>query len=330
MSLDVTEEDLRLIHALQIAPRISWSDAARILDSHATTLAARWQRLRTAGLSWVTANVISTSMESTLSFFDVECTVAERASTIETLCARPEVVSVLESARNRDLMLIVETANLAELGNRVVPMLTAIPGVTKFEASICTRLHSEGHIWRLDALNRKQRAELEALVVPPSGKPYSLTPADAGLVRFLMRDGRATATDIARELDLHPTTVSRRLNRILASGTLSFRCELAQQDSAFPVSCQWFAVVPPGQHEQVAEVLKSFKNLRLCASTTGTTNFTFVIWLRSVAEVMEVELAIAERVPEIRFAESAVALAYPKRVGWLLDENGRATRGVVA
>ena len=35
-------------------------------------------------------------------------------------------------------------------------------------------------------------------------------------------------------------------------------------------------------------------------------------------------------IPDIRFAESTVALAYPKRVGWLLDEAGRATRGVVA
>lgn len=329
MSSDVSEEDLMLIHALQIAPRVSWSDAARVLDSHPTTLAARWQRLQAAGLAWVTANAISTSMESTFSLFDVECTVTERHSAIDQLCAIPEVVSILESASNRDLLLKVQTANLAELGRKIVPMLTRIPGITKYEASICTRVHSEGHIWRLDALNRSQQAQLESLAAPITGPPYVLTASDEGMVKCLIRDGRASSTQIAREIGMHPTTVSRRLNRILASGVLSFRCELSQLDSAFPVSCQWFAVVPPGQHQQAAEILRSFRNLRLCASTTGTTNFTFVLWLRSVAEVMDVELAISERIPEIRFAESAVALAYPKRVGWLLDENGRATRGVV-
>lgn len=309
---------------------MSWSDAARILDSHPTTLAARWQRLRSAGLSWVTANTISTSMESTLSFFDLECTLADRDEVTRQLCAMREVVSVLESARNRDLMLIVQTASLAALGSQVVPRIAGIPGVTKYEASICTRVHSEGHAWRLDALNRKQQAALQALTPPASGQPYTLAPADGPLVECLVRDGRASATDIAQELGVHPTTVSRRLNRLLAGNVLSFRCELAQQDSAFPVSCQWFARVPPGQHEQAAEVLRAFPNLRLCASTTGTTNFTFVIWLRSVSEVMEIELALTQRIPDIRFAESTVALAYPKRVGWLLDDAGRATRGVVA
>ena len=38
-----------LINALQIAPRISWSDAAGILGVHATTLAARWERLKASG-----------------------------------------------------------------------------------------------------------------------------------------------------------------------------------------------------------------------------------------------------------------------------------------
>ena len=41
MILELSEEDLALIHALQIAPRVSWADAAEILGVHATTLAAR-------------------------------------------------------------------------------------------------------------------------------------------------------------------------------------------------------------------------------------------------------------------------------------------------
>jgi hypothetical protein len=87
--------------------------------------------------------------------------------------------------------------------------------------------------------------------------------------------------------------------------------------------------VPAGQHENAAEALLTFRNLRLCASTTGTTNFTFVMWLRSVADVMASELAIAERVPAIALVESTIALNYPKRVGWLLDTEGRATGEVV-
>lgn len=326
--MEVTEEDLELVHALQIVPRISWSDAARVLGSHPTTLAARWERLRGAGLAWVTANTVNPNMDSTLAFLDVECTLAERNSAAELLCQIPEVLTVSESARNRDLMLIVQTDSIADLHRSVVPRITHIPGVTRFQASLCTRLHSEGHVWRLDALNRKQREALEALVIPPSGGS-TLTGADIELVQCLMRDGRASAVDIAREIGIHSTTVSRRLNRLLASGMLSFRCELAQLHSGYPVTCQWFANVPLGQHTQAAQALGTFRNLRLCASTTGTTNFTFVMWLRSVAEIMTVGLEVTEKVPDMHLVESSVALHYSKRVGWLLDENERATRPVV-
>ena len=49
--MELTEEDLALINALQIAPRLSWADAAEVLGVHATRLAARWERLRSAGAS---------------------------------------------------------------------------------------------------------------------------------------------------------------------------------------------------------------------------------------------------------------------------------------
>ncbi len=56
--VELSEEDLALIHALQIAPRLSWADAAEILGVHATTLAARWERLRSGGAAWITAHLI--------------------------------------------------------------------------------------------------------------------------------------------------------------------------------------------------------------------------------------------------------------------------------
>ncbi|HEY8721055.1 Lrp/AsnC family transcriptional regulator [Pengzhenrongella sp.] len=327
--MEVSEENLALIHALQIAPRVSWTDAAEILGSHPTTLATRWDRLRQSGLAWVTANPISPGMELSLSFFDIECTLDRRSAVIDSVCAMPEVVSVVESARNRDLMLIVQTSSLAVLGQTVVPRLAGIAGVTKYQASMCTRLHAEGHRWRLNVLDKRQQADLEALR-PRTSQSAASWPAEYwDVVRILMRDGRASAADIAKEIGVHPTTASRRLNNILASDLVSFRCEMAQHYSGYPVSCQWFANVPAGQHENAAEALLTFRNLRLCASTTGTTNFTFVMWLRSVADVMASELAIAERVPAIALVESTIALNYPKRVGWLLDTEGRATGEVV-
>ncbi len=49
---------MALVNALQIAPRLSWADAADVLGVHATSLAARWARLRKQGVAWITGHLI--------------------------------------------------------------------------------------------------------------------------------------------------------------------------------------------------------------------------------------------------------------------------------
>ncbi|MFI5084537.1 MAG: AsnC family protein, partial [Actinomycetales bacterium] len=69
--MELSEDDLALINALQIAPRMSWADAADVLGVHATSLAARWARLRKQGVAWVTGHLIGDPHEMSLAFIDV-------------------------------------------------------------------------------------------------------------------------------------------------------------------------------------------------------------------------------------------------------------------
>lgn len=334
--MELSEEDLALIHALQIAPRLSWHDASRVLGVHATSLAARWERLRSAGASWVTAHLVGDPKQMCLALVDIDCEMHRRAEVTAALAALPAVVTIEEAASNRDLMLTVITPSLEEFSAGVVTRLKDVDGLLKYQASLCTRLHSGGDAWRLNVLDRTQQAALRAMAGPEAsglmpaehaGPP--LPPSHLALLPFLSRDGRATAAEIARALGRHPATVQRQLNRVLASGMLSFRCEVAQKYSGFPVTCQWFANVPAGQHEAAAAALRSLRNVRLSASTTGRTNFVIIMWLHSLAEVMNAELALRQRVPGIELAESVVMLSTVKRVGWMLNPDSTASGSVV-
>lgn len=327
--MDVSEDDLALVNALQISPRIPWVRAGEILGAHPTTLASRWDRLRSAGVAWVTAHLVGAPDQMSLSFHDIECELSRRRSVLARICAIPEVVSVEESARNRDMMLTVITPSLAHLDRTVIPQLTGIDGLTKCQTSMATKLYADGHAWRLNVLTRSQQGALSRDVVRPAAAPGPLPPSYWPIIQMLARDGRATVADIARHTGAHPATARRQLNRVLDGGTLSFRCELAQAYTGLPVSCQWFARVPAGKHEQAAEAMKTFRNLRLCVSTTGMTNFIFVLWLRTVADVMTAERTIVERVPGIELIESAITLNHAKRVGWLLNPDSTATGEVI-
>lgn len=335
--MELSEEDLRLINALQISPRISWSDAADVLGVHPTTLASRWERLRDSGAAWTTAHLMGDPKNACLALMDVDCEMHLRPEVTAALAAIPEVITVEEAASNRDLMLTVITQNLGEFSNQLVPRLKEIRGLTKYRTSLCTRIHTSGYAWRLNVLSRAEQQALRALAGPETANPSApdavvlpLPDSHLALLPFLARDGRASAAEIARALGRHPATVQRQLGRVLASRMLSFRCEIAQKYSGFPIICQWYANVPAGQHDAAATELRAVRNVRFMASTTGSTNFVIIMWLRSLAEIMEMELAIQQRIPGIELVESVVMLNTAKRVGWMLNPDSTATGAVVS
>lgn len=88
MQADLDEQDLALLHALQIAPRLSWADAARVLGPTPATLAGRWERLRSQGMAWVTVHV-GRLRNVTVAFVELDVAPTGRGEVIDVLCRDP-------------------------------------------------------------------------------------------------------------------------------------------------------------------------------------------------------------------------------------------------
>ncbi len=319
----LSEDDLLLVHALQIAPRAGWVEVAAVLGVHPSNAAARWERLSASGAAWITAHQLGDPHALSLSFIGVDAVMEGQPRVVEALCALPEVITVEQTASSRALMLTVITDTMAQLSGQVIARIRAIDGVLGYQTSLCTRQHQNGSSWRLNVLSRAQQQRMQALAHVDQ-VPGPLPASHLDLLPFLAADGRATAAQMARALGRTPATVQRQLNRVLASNVLSFRCEIAQGLSGYPVTCQWFVKVPPGQHEAAAATLRRLRNVRFSASTTGQSNFTVIMWLHSVADVMDVELTLQQNIPGIELMESVVMLACAKRVGWMLNPDTTA------
>jgi hypothetical protein len=54
-----------------------------------------------------------------------------------------------------------------------------------------------------------------------------------------------------------------------------------------------------------------------------------IMWLQSLADVMNAELALQQRIPDIELVESVVMLSTVKRVGWMLNQDSTATGRVI-
>ncbi|HVH23082.1 MAG TPA: Lrp/AsnC ligand binding domain-containing protein [Pseudonocardia sp.] len=328
MKLDLDEQDLALLHGMQIAPRVSWSAAASILGSTPATIAARWDRLRSDGLAWVTAHPAGATL--VVSLVEVDCRPESRAEVVRAVCADPRAATVEESARDRDLLLTVMTPDLPELTRFALDELSRIPGVQRTRTHLTTAIHWQGSSWRLDALDPRQRAGFERVAAEAAAVPDTGPPPDAWLlIEALAHDGRASAADLARLTGRNAATVRRQLPRLIASGLLAFRCEVAQVPSQWPISCTFVGRVPAPEHARTAAALATLAELRLCVSTTGSSNFMFTVWVRSLQRLLELERLLAEKLPWLGIVESAVTLRTPKRMGWMLDDRGRATGEVI-
>ena len=272
-----------------------------------------------------------------LAFVAVDCEMNRREEVTASLAAVPEIVTVEEAASNRDLMLTVITGRWRSSAPNVVSRLKEIEGLVKYQTALCTRLHTGGDAWRLNVLSRAQQtcpqgagAAQPAGAERPDAVREPLPASHLDLLPFLARDGRATAADIARALGRNPATVQRQLNRVLASRLLSLRCEIAQRYSSFPGHVPVVRQRPgrPARSAAAAEI-RTIRNVRLSASTTGPTNFVIIMWLQSLADVMDAELALQQKVPGIDLVESVVMLTTVKRVGWMLNPDSTASGAVV-
>lgn len=325
----IGERDLELLHALQIAPRVSWAEAARILGSTPTTLAARWERLRAEGLAWVTAHPSGLAGDIMVSFVEVDCDPDRRNQAISALARDPRIATLELIARGRDLLLTVMSPDFATLSEFVLDDLSRVHGVQRTRTYLANAVHRQGSDWRLDALDRSQQQALEA--VGPRGRTRAgPLPRDSWpLIEALAHDGRATAAELARATDRNPATVRRQLGQLLASGALSFRCEVAQEASLWPLHCMWLMRVPERERERTIAAFSTLPELRLCVSTTGETNMLVSVWTRSQADLLRLEHVVGEQLPWLTIAETVFTLRTVKRMGWMISPSGRATGEVV-
>lgn len=317
--------DLSLINLLQFAPRITWGEAGEILGTHPTTLAVRWDRLRESGAAWMTAQIQIDPGPAGLAFIELESRSDLIPETVAALVAMPQVLSVESFSGERNLGLTVTACNLAELSTLVEEKISRVPGVKGLRVLLASQLHSTGDSWRLKVLSAEQveRAQAAAAAEATSlPRRSSLTEEHWAVAQVLMRDGRASAAEIARTTGLHPATARRHLQKVLASGAIRLRCDLAQSLSGHPLTVHWFTRLSAADHAAAAARLSEDSRTRVVASITGDANFLVVMWLKNVAEIMGAEQFIQSCAPEISIQQSVVSLRQVKRMGWVLDQQG--------
>ncbi|MGO4146134.1 Lrp/AsnC family transcriptional regulator [Paenarthrobacter sp. YAF11_1] len=323
-SATITELDLEIINALQINPRAEWSRVADALGLSGPTVARRWQALIEGRLAWITPSPGQRYLNAGWSaFIQLSSLPGETETLIQRLCAEPAFGTVSMVTGAHDVFMDCFASSHEELMDIVTDSFPKLPGVTHREVVFVTKLYRQASEWRSGTLEpaRARLVSSQAKVMPAG---YSLDRLDAALLEELSRDGRASWSDLGAACGVSPQTARRRVERFLASGYVTLRCDASTAANRGLREVTLMLNIPAQYVDDIGRYFAAQNNCRLSAQVLGTQNLVVTLWVRDYLEVQAFERELAERAPgSTVISRQAVVRTY-KRLGHLLDATGRS------
>ncbi len=323
------ETDRRLVHALQINPRARWAAIAPVIGVDSVTLARRWERLSHDGIAWIAGHPGSESRGPS-AILEVEAEPGATMDIAAALAADAEAFTVDHTAGGRDLLVIVGAADLNRLSEYIMGRMRRLPGVRATRTHILSSPFTDAGQWRLRALSTGEVAAVERTIATPAAATTRIDPRlEHDLLQALGRDGRTTVAALARSLGIGQRRIRETLATLSAGGRLVVRTEIARAHSGWPVHAWYFLRVPAAMTDRVGSAITRLNEVRMAASTIGPYNLVLSVWMKTLADVQRLEVAIEESVQGVSIADRSIALRSLKKEGRLLNDRGLATGEVV-
>ncbi|MDJ0466884.1 Lrp/AsnC family transcriptional regulator [Streptomyces sp. H27-C3] len=318
------EIDLRILHALQLAPRGSWSGVGRALSIGASTAARRWRRLEEEGIGWVTCHP-PREPETRFGMIEIDCEYGKAEEVARELCADPCAYTIDLASGSTDLLVVVAARSYEALASYALGRFQKLRHVRAVRTYMAVRTFTNASRWRLGALDSSQQGLIRRTF--PKGEPApwtELSGADWEMALELGRDGRASITRLSEVTGMNESTTRRRLERLLGSGQLTLRTEVARSATATPVHAVFYADAPVGQLEYIAGLLMRRLEVRAAFSSVGPFNLGFVVWVSSLEHLQQFEKHITQGHYRLVIRDRMLILRSVKRVGRILDSRDRA------
>ncbi|MGW4248338.1 Lrp/AsnC family transcriptional regulator, partial [Nocardia sp. NPDC004722] len=145
----LSEDDLALIHALQLRPRASWTELGQVLGVDAVTVARRWQRLRERGEAWVCVSPGPAVFDQLCAaYIDIDCTAGETDTVVAVLAAHPHMLTLERAGGSNRILATVATGDFDQMARYTLDVLPALAHIVAVRTRIVTHWFTEGGSWR--------------------------------------------------------------------------------------------------------------------------------------------------------------------------------------
>lgn len=324
----MSENDMELVNALQLAPRASWSELSVILGQHATTLARRWERITNAGMARISIAPgpgMAALME--LAFIELTCRNSQVTQVADDLFQDHRTMTIQFIAGSAHLLVTVAAPGQS-LADFLLTTIGSLDGVLHYSVRTVTGQLVEASNWHFRALPPATMRKLRRLVNPPEshgGETHvAMDEIDQEIVRSLSINGRMGFREIAQRAGITPPAAARRVNRLIGGNYIMVRCDIVRQGLGQNVSAVFWGSMSPEDILLVGPNLAAeLPEIRIMTAVTGANNIHMVVWLNSPWDSLAVERKILHAIPGLTIDDRRIVLRTFKYNGARITESGR-------
>jgi DNA-binding Lrp family transcriptional regulator len=269
--------DRKIIHALYVDPRVSFSRLAEILGSSEPTVSRHYRRLFDDRILRVVGQLDSQRLGQLDWAVRIRCAPGSAPSLADKLAEHPDTSWVQLTSGGTEIFSTIRSRDGEQRTPLLLSQLSVGRQVMDYEAYCLLHLFATG-LSAPPGPSDLSRGEIAQLLSPARDKlsidrpKPKLQDSDWPLVQALADDGRAPYRQLAARTHWHESTVRRRVEELVAAGVLFFDLDLASD--ALGIRSQallWMSAAPTNLRE-IGEALARRPEFPFVAATTGSTN----------------------------------------------------------
>ncbi|MGV0042737.1 Lrp/AsnC family transcriptional regulator [Mycobacterium colombiense] len=282
--------DAQILHALQLAPRVSFRRIATVVEATEQTVARRYHRLRRDGVVRV-VGLENRWVDGEGSWVCRMHAAPERIQKLaDALVRRPDVSHANVLAGWTDLVCVIR----APLDNGRQDLLQLLPRTTSVtDITIDLLLHSFGHPASAPwtgyghTLTDRQAAEILAERTGPlSGAQRCLPTADdRPIFEALAEDGRMSQPKLAARAGWSVARLGRRIAALEACGALLYDVDLLPERLGHQLSAMLWLTLAPRDVHRVGECIAAHHHIAFAGAVSGTKNLVAIVICRDIDDL---------------------------------------------
>lgn len=317
----MSEIDLAIVHALQVAPRAPWNLIGSVIGLDAATTARHWARLSQEHVAWFTVRASARLLTPTTDAAIVRVQISpEHALRFATeLAAHEDVIAVDLVSGPAQIMFVVVGQGIDAVRGRVTTLLAGEPTIQAWRYDFLALVHREDSQWQLRILSEAQKRRLQSS--KPSGEREADPEQVHRLIGALQDDARLSFAALAERMGTSEATARRTLSRALEADGIRLGCDVATPTVGLGRSVVIEARAK--NPREAAGLIAQRPDVVRCAEIVASGNLLVMVRLATLAQLAAFEADIRQHVPDWEVHDRLTVTRALKRQGRLLDSAGR-------